>query len=96
MPSVYKFTCINKKVPDKSKYTTLQNVASPIWNLPHVALLAPGIWKSFVDIWKTGGLPGQHYSGLDLQMIYGSAWLDGNSIRLLCPKGRSKLYFTVV
>jgi hypothetical protein len=55
MPSVYQFTCINKKVPDKSKfYRTLQNVGSPVWNLIHVALLAPGIWKSFVDIWKTG------------------------------------------
>ena len=55
MPSVYQFTCINKKAPDKSKcYRIPQNGGSPLWNLHHVTLLAPGIWKSFIDIWKIG------------------------------------------
>jgi len=53
--NVYQFTYTKQKALHNSKvHRSLQNCVFSLWNLLHVTLLAPRIWRWRLDFWQIG------------------------------------------
>ena len=54
---VYQFTCTKQKERGYGEvHKSLQNCGSSFWNLLHVTLLLPRIWRWLLDFWGVCGL----------------------------------------
>jgi len=54
--NAYYFWCTSQTTPDRHEvYRLFQNLGSSVWNLLHITLLVPSIWRWLLDFWKICG-----------------------------------------
>jgi hypothetical protein len=69
--NVYQLACTKHEVSDDSEvYSSLQNCGALVWNLLHVTLLVPKIWRWPVHCLENLSTPGSDTAYITVHNIY--------------------------